>query len=114
MLTVIYSLIDLLIVLLLIYLFRRFFNQVHSVEATVVGRLDESSETIKKSRSIFTSEEKTTSSGYTFCLITFELENGKKLEFHVYDENAEIEVMDKGILTYKGKEFLAFEKYREI
>ena len=112
MLTVIYSLIDVLIVLLLIYLFRKFVNPVRSVEATVVGKVNESSETVKKSRNIFSFEERTTSSGYEFCSITFELENGKKLEFHVCDENAEIDVMDKGILTYKGKDFLAFEKYR--
>ena len=113
MLTVIYSLIDVLTVLLLIYLFRRFVNQVRSVEAMVIGKLDEVSETTKKSRRVFSSEDKTTSSGYELCLITFALENGKQLEFPVYDEFEDIDVMDKGILTYKGKNFLAFEKFRD-
>lgn len=115
MLTYIYSLIEILIVLLLIYLFKRYFNPVRSVKATVVGKVDECSESTKQSRGIFSSEDKTTSSGYVYYWITFELENGKILEFPVYEhEYAEIDVMDKGILTYKGKNFLSFEKDREI
>jgi len=87
--TFIYTLIDVMIVLLVIYLFIRFVNPVRSVEATVVGKYDETSETTKESRRSISPEEKTTRSGYVFYLITFELENGK------------------------GKNFLAFEKYPE-
>ena len=114
MLTVIYSLIDVLIVVLLVYLFRKFANRVHRVEATVVRKVNESSETVKTTSGIFGSKEKTISSGYTLCLVTFELENGKELEFHIGDESEEINVMDHGILTYKKRNFLGFEKDAEI
>ncbi len=111
MLTFIYSLIEILVVLLLIYLFKRFVNPVRSVEATVVGKMDESTETTKNSRRLFSSEDKVASSGHVYYWISFELKNGKIREFSVNDnEYAEIDVMDKGILTYKGKNFLAFDK----
>ena len=115
MLTVIYSLIDILIMVLLVYLFKRYVNPVRSVEATVVGKVDKYSETTKESLGMLSPEDRTTSSGYVSYWITFKLKNKKIREFPVNEDiYTEIEVKDKGILVYKGKNFLYFEKNREI
>ena len=51
------------------------------------------------------------SSTYTNYFVTFELENGKRLELGVKDpEYGMLAEGDKGILTYQGTRYLGFEQ----
>ena len=48
---------------------------------------------------------------YTDYFVTFELENGKRLELRVKDrEYGMLAEGDRGVLTYQGTRYLGFEQ----